>query len=318
MKFYLYFSLSLILFSFHVQAEQLKFSKKQHEELTQFNYLWLDQNKQQQSLSFALPTQEIFSHFRGFKAYKPQFITRFVNKRIHQQLQKQPIKNVQVHFIKNTRGSEISIKGKDDVSIASAYVEIGKLQQQFTNEYLASNNYHRFTAYNQVTGIKPNHVKVANDSVKDLKPLKPLILDKVSAENIRKATNYTLGFVQSIPYSTLNSRRTSSGAGFNPPLRLLWENQGDCDSKVTLTASLLRSLMPRIKMVLVFIDQHALIGIDVKPKAGEATISLDKTTYVLAEPTGPAMYQLGDISPDSKQAVDHGHYAVEKFLTDKK
>jgi hypothetical protein len=119
--------------------------------------------------------------------------------------------------------------------------------------------------------------------------------------------------VQSIPYSTLESRITSAGAGFNPPLKLLWENQGDCDSKVTLTAALLRSLMPRINIALIFIDNHALMGVNIAAEIGseEMTIEHNGITYLLAEPTGPALLALGTISEDSQQAILQGQYTIE-------
>ena len=149
--------------------------------------------------------------------------------------------------------------------------------------------------------------------IADLKIIKPLILEKVSIKNIRKVTNYVLSFIQNIPYSPLDSRISSSGAGFNTPLKLLWENQGDCDSKVTLTASLLRALMPRISMVLVFIDQHAFIGIAIPPNGDEIAIIENGVTYVLAEPTGPALLPLGELAPSSEQAIYNGHYITQHY-----
>jgi hypothetical protein len=122
--------------------------------------------------------------------------------------------------------------------------------------------------------------------------------------------------VQSIPYSPLESRITSSGAGFNPPAKLLWENQGDCDSKMTLSATILRALMPRIDMVMIYIDQHALIGIAITGEAGEMTIDYQGITYLLAEPTGPALYPLGTLTPESELAVDQGRYIAEAFHSD--
>jgi len=119
--------------------------------------------------------------------------------------------------------------------------------------------------------------------------------------------------VQSIPYAKLESRLTSSGAGFSPPLDLLYRNKGDCDSKVTLTAAILRALMPRINLTIIYIDNHALLGIDILPEGDEVTIVKDDITYVVAEPTGPAILALGQVASFSKQAVLAGLYNAEKF-----
>mgnify|MGYP000666068106 FL=1 len=208
----------------------------------------------------------------------------------------------------------MEIKGRDSEVIQKAQQQIIELETEITDEYFENSYYQRFTTYNQIQGIKPNHVKIANMAVEDLKPLKETILEKVSTQNVRNATNFTLSLIQTIPYSKLESRITSSGAGFNPPLRLLWENQGDCDSKVTLTAALLRVLMPRIEIALIFIEQHALIGINMPPLPGEQSIKVDNITYVLAEPTGPSVLALGKISPSSERAIANGHYIVEKLI----
>jgi hypothetical protein len=119
--------------------------------------------------------------------------------------------------------------------------------------------------------------------------------------------------VQSIPYNKLQSRLTSSGAGFNPPLKLLWENQGDCDSKMTLTAALLRALMPRIKMMLIYIKEHAFIGINIPAKPGEMTIRHDNITYLLADPTGPALLPVGIVGAESELAIVQGQYSIQRF-----
>ena len=293
------------------QAQQLRFHKQENEKSYQFKYKWLDQKSVEQSLSFAIPKKILFNRFRNFKSYKPAFAQQYVNKHIQQQITKQPIANVQINF--NKKNKRFEIKGKNQQAVNTAYQQISNMQQVIRDEYLAKNFYHRFTTYDQVQGIKPNHVKIANSSVEDLKPIKQLILSKVSIKNIRQVTNFSLGFIQSIPYSTLESRISSSGAGFSTPLKLLWENQGDCDSKVTLTVALLRTLMPRIQMVMVFTQQHALMGINIPALANETTIEFEGTTYVLAEPTGPAMFNLGQVAPDSKLAVNNGHYSVEKF-----
>jgi len=299
--------------SLNAQAEQLHFSKVKQAEGYQFNYQWLDHQQNQQSISFLLTKEALFDRFRSFRAYKTEFAEKAIFQAIKKEWKNSPIEGVQVEFPQSKKDRNIQIKGRNQDKVQQAYKKLAQLEQQCTSDYLADNYYQKFTTHDQITAIKPNHVKIANASVADLKVIKPLILDKVSIKNIRKVTDYVLSFVQSIPYSTLESRVTSSGAGFNTPLKLLWENQGDCDSKVTLTAAMLRGLMPRIAMVLVFVDQHAFIGIAIPPEEGEITIVEENVTYVLAEPTGPALIELGHLSASSEQAIYNGHYITEKY-----
>ena len=298
-------------------AEQLSFSKIEAGENYQFNYQWLDHQGDTQTINFLLPKQAMFDRFRNFKIYKPAMAQFSINNALQKKLRADPIRGVMIDFKKNTN-NEISIKGRSNKAINDAYFKINELKKVLNNEYLTENFYHQFVNHDQINAIKPDHARFANIASKDLKQVKPIILEKFSIKNIRKITSYILGFVQSIPYSTLESRVTASGAGFNPPLKLLWENQGDCDSKVTLTAAIFRTLMPRIKMILVFIDNHALIGIEAPVQADDQTINIDGISYVLAEPTGPRLFNLGEIAQESELAVGNGHYTAELFHAEAK
>ena len=301
------------IFALNTAAEQLHFSKIEQNNGYQFNYQWRDHNNSQQSMSFTLSKAALFERFRSFRTYKAEFAKKAIFQAMNTAWQSSAIDGVQVTF-PNTKGqNNISVNGVNPQNVTKAYQKLTELEQQSTANYLAANFYHKFTTHQQISAIKPNHVQIANAAVADIIAIKPLILKNVSNKNIRTVTDYVLSFIQSIPYSDLESRVSSSGAGFNPPLKVLWENQGDCDSKVTLTASLLRLLMPKIPMVLVFVDKHALIGLAVPAKEGELTIVKDELTYVLAEPTGPALFSLGHISGRSEQAILSGHYITEKY-----
>lgn len=294
-------------------AQQLQFNKVLSDDNYLLSYQWHDHQKQIQEITLTLPQKVIFDRYRNFGKYQSNLMHEYVNNALKKHFKKQPVSGLLISFKEEHGSYTVKIKGRNQQKIEQTSIKIEALKQQFYQEYLAEKYYHQFTTYDQIIGIKPDHARIANESVVDFKPFKSMILNKASIKNIRKVSDYVLAFIQSIPYSTLESRITSSGAGFSPPLKLLWENQGDCDSKVTLTASLLRTLMPRIKMALIFIDSHALIGIDVAPNGDEMTIEHEGITYVLAEPTGPASLPLGEISEQSQQAIFNGHYSVEPF-----
>jgi hypothetical protein len=294
-------------------AEQLRFAKKEQNDHYLFSYQWIDQQGITQNIEFLLAKTAIFDRFRNFRTFKPEMAKHVINNALQKKLRAIPIKDVIINFNKNTTDGEIEIRGRSSEAVNAAYTKIYQLKAELNNQYLVDNYYQNFITHDQINAVKPDHARFANIASADLKPIKPVILEKFSIKNIRKITNYVLGFVQSIPYSTLESRVTASGAGFNPPLKLLWENQGDCDSKVVLTVAILRSLMPRIKMILVFIDNHALIGIEVPVQADDQTIVIDDISYVLAEPTGPRLFNLGKLAQVSELAVGNGHYNAELF-----
>ncbi|KGJ91265.1 hypothetical protein [Colwellia psychrerythraea] len=303
----------MLLFIADGQTQQVSFEKTKIKQGYRFHYQWLDHNKNKQDISFTLAQEGLFDRFRSFKTYQRSYAQKTILRRIKKYMQKNPISGVQVRYQQQHDNFSIEVRGLDKEKVAKAYQTLARLESDITKEYFQQTYYQAFTNHEQVNGIKVDHVSIADNSVADLKSLKPIILDKVSIENIRKVSNYVLGFVQSIPYSTLESRLTSSGAGFNPPLRLLWENQGDCDSKMTLTATLLRALMPRIEMVFVYIDGHAFIGINIPSEAGEVAIEHDGVNYLLAEPTGPTLLPLGALAPESELAINQGHYIAQNY-----
>ncbi len=299
-----------------VQAKQLSFSKKVQDNSYAFSYQWLDHNNARQSIQFSLTKSALFERFRMLKTYQSEFAQKTILHAVKRQLRQQPLNGANVVFKKQSGKTVINVEGVDEKKVAAAYQKIKEIEKEATNKYFKRNYYQTFITHDQQRGIKVDHVNIAKASVADFKVLKPLILDKVSIENIRSVTNFVLGFVQNIPYSTLESRLTSSGAGFNPPAKLLWENQGDCDSKMALTATILRALMPRISMAMIYIDQHAFIGIAIPAKAGEVSITHNEINYLLAEPTGPALYPLGVLAPESELAIDQERYVVEEFHSD--
>jgi len=304
----------ITLFSISVtHAEQIKFSKTLVKDNYAFNYQWLDYENVPQQMTFSLPQRDIFDRYRDFGAYQSQLARDYVNNELKKYFRKNPFSGVMLSFEESGGFYNVNIKSRKQNLIDEVSARLIELEEQFNQEYLTDRYYHNFITYNQISAIKPDHTRIADESAIDLKVLKPIILEKTSIKNIRLVSNYVLGFIQNIPYSTLESRIDSSGVGFIPPLKLLWENQGDCDSKVTLTASLLRALMPRIRMVFIYTENHALIGIDAEPNGDDITIVHNAITYVLAEPTGPAVIALGQVAPETEQAIYNGHYVVETF-----
>ena len=300
----------------HLWAEQLNFTKKTIDDDVLFTYQWLDQAKQPQSMQFAISKVQIFDHFRNFKSYQALHTKQFIDQKLRKELTKNPIPNVEINFSGYANNLQIELKAENQSDIDQANKKITLLEKELMAEHLANNFYTQFLSFDNRLGIKPDHVRIANESVMDFKPVKPIILENVSIQNVRKVSNYVLGFIQSIPYSTLESRVTSTGAGFNPPLQTLWQNQGDCDSKVTLTAAIFRALMPRIKMLMVFIDNHALLAINIPPEGDELTIKYEDLDYILAEPTGPAMMRVGELAPESEFAIRNGRYYAEAFFAE--
>jgi hypothetical protein len=306
-------ALILVGLSNTVSSQQVQFSKTLMDKNYKFDYQWEDHNKKVQMISFTLTQESLFERFRHLKSYQSSYARKAILRRIKHTMKKTPISGVQITYRQSNDEFSVQVKGKDKQKVSNTYQKLKQLEINIQKQYFNENHYQPFTNHDQLTGIKINHVEVANKSVNDLKTLKPVILGKMSIKNIRHTSNYVLSFVQSIPYNPLESRIASSGSGFNPPTKVLWENQGDCDSKMTLTASILRVLMPRLEMALIYIDNHAFIGLAIASTPGEVTINYEGTNYVLAEPTGPALLPIGQLAPESELAITQNRYSIEKY-----
>jgi len=294
-------------------AKQVSFQKIANENSHTFVYQWLDHSEQRQSFQINLTNRELFSQFRHFRSYDAKSAQKDIQRKMRKQLRKKPFEQVTVKF--SNQYQNFSLASKNELALQQAQATLAQWQQTYFNEYLTENLYHQFNTYENNTAIKPDHVRIAGESTDNFKPLRDPIIEVVGVKDVRKVSNYILGMIQSIPYSTLTSRVESSGAGFNVPAKVLWENHGDCDSKMVLTAAMMRAIMPKIDLVFVYLDSHAVLGIGINPKGSEHFIKANGNTYVLADPTGPRLMNMGEISFDTEQAIKANLYSIETFPT---
>ncbi len=122
-----------------------------------------------------------------------------------------------------------------------------------------------------------------------------------------------LSWVQSIPYNTLENRLTSNGSGYSPPMKVISDNRGDCDSKSVLTAALLKALIPGIDLNMVFLNNHALLAANLPHRENEHKINIGRSEFLLLEPTGPALMIAGQVGRQSEGAIAGGQYTLESF-----
>ena len=102
-----------------------------------------------------------------------------------------------------------------------------------------------------------------------------------------------LGFVQSVPYSTLHARDASA---LRTPSGVLTEDLGDCDEKSVTLATLLSITDPTLSSVLLFDDAHAFMGVSLPAQPGDAAVKVGGQSYVLLEPVGPGWFPVGRLS----------------------
>jgi hypothetical protein len=80
--------------------------------------------------------------------------------------------------------------------------------------------------------------------------------------------------------------------GLFPPSLSLVSGYGDCDSKAMIFASTL-SNDELIKMVVIYLPNHVLIGVRANARPNQASIKFKGEDYIVCQPSGPDRFNVG-------------------------
>ena len=225
----------------------------------------------------------------------------------------------EVQFTLSRPSLELHLKShnQDKAKEAMAWLETQRGKEE--QAWLSKHYFQYFTPPDGQLAVKQDHVRIALESRSTVAPLAEQLKQQGSSEPEarQKTVAEMLAFIQSIPYKQLDSLNGRQGKGFLTPRQVLEQNRGDCDSKVTLMAAMLAQLFPELKQAMVFVPGHALLGVALPAKPGEATLSWEGETYLLMEPTGPAQLAMGQLAPTSKTFIDSKQLSVQPVRADK-
>lgn len=312
-KFILVICLLLVL---PLQGKQLWFDKSIVEDKYLFEYRWQDQNNNVYDMSFKLDLFDVNNRFRRFKSLSPERIKAESIRGLKQHISSLDPKKGRVRLIERPNGVEYSLSSTDQNWLTDTSQQLDGLYETLAKQYIKDEYYTEFKyfGYNSNTNYyRPDHARFATESIDVLMPIVDAIKEQLPRVTARGFAQYLLTWLQTIPYDEIESRTDSNGAGFLPPTRLLTQNIGDCDSKVTLMASLMKAVFPRIKVVIVYIPQHALVGFNLSHLDSDEILEADNTKFILSEPVGPGLLPFAQISERSQRYIDSGNYSVEVF-----
>ncbi len=91
--------------------------------------------------------------------------------------------------------------------------------------------------------------------------------------------------------------------GFRVPSAVMVQGAGDCDSKAAAFCALWRHFPKR--SILILVPEHALVGVEGKPRADEAYVRLGNRYFVLCEVAGP-----GKIPPGGEAISGNFEYVM--------
>jgi hypothetical protein len=156
-------------------------------------------------------------------------------------------------------------------------------------------------------------VRVMRQSRSALQPVSKAFVDLYGNNNIRQISGKINEWIQQIPYQDLSDRQASAGSGYSPPLKLLVENAGDCDSKAVLFAAVLQNIFPKISIGVLYFPDHAVVAAQVPPLESELTVTLQGITYLVIDPTGPAPTKLGSLAQKYQTYLNNRQFTHRLF-----
>jgi hypothetical protein len=297
---------------FSSQAQQQSFNQQKLAEATEYSYTWQDSNAQTQSLKFSLPSIQLNQPLqRKFVANMAQ---QYVYIELHKAARAIDPRQASVDIKRQGKNIQVEVTSRSQELANRWQKTMEKSQTQAFDRYLYEHYFTRFTSFMGEEAVKPDHLRYIDENKIPLLPVAQSIYDMLPIGSESRAyVNLLLSWVQSIPYNNLENRLTSNGAGYLPPLAVITNNQGDCDSKAVLMASLIRSLLPEVKMVLVYLPNHAVLGISLPFRNNEPIVRLGGTDYLLMETSGPAVMTIGETGEATKVALARGRYIFESI-----
>ncbi|GAB3031242.1 hypothetical protein [Bowmanella dokdonensis] len=295
-------------------AQQLAFEKTETDTAIQLFYRWEDLQNQTHELGFSLDRQLINSQFQKLKSYQPHIAQRYMMIAMQKAAREVDPREVRVSVRKVGQEVQYQIKAQSPELLEQWTRRLARVEDEAFRDYLAINYYAPYENYLGEEGVKVDHLRYAQESTLTLLPAANALYDKLMDNSQPRAyVNIMLGWLQSIPYDTLENRMVSRGTGFSAPAAVLIGNRGDCDSKTTLAVALLRSMLPNMGMVIIYLPGHALLGVQMSHRSQDALVRIEGLDYVLTEPTGPALLPVGEIAATSQAAIDGNMFTFEKI-----
>jgi len=269
-------------------AEQVAFSVDESRGRWHFEYIWTGVNGEEQAV-FSIPTniiQQGATEFRGAAAC----MSAAFDVMTAEKAGVERAFGVSLSFAKAKDGWTSSMSGeRDQLLRAEAYLAARRKEIE---SVVYPKNFCMLSSRGEMC---PDYLGIAKRYAAPMKPV-AFALHR-SSESKRKFVERCLTFLQAIPFAEV----FSNGLGFQTPVGMLAENRGDCDTKAAALAAMLYNY--GIATIFVTVEKHMLVGVRIPAAAGDSIVKFNGSSYVLAEPVGPAMVPLGKISRESQTGL---------------
>lgn len=288
--------LAMLLATGTAGAKQIVFGRHMDKGSVEYSYRFNDAEGHIRSLRFRLPEATVLRSQREYRPIDSPEVAHSLKKRVEQTIDEyvRPLGGTITVNIERKKGSlsvHYEVKLPPNRATAAVEAEVERRAETATSETYAA-------YYNVRDGagaeVRPDFARIVPRAAADLKPVAEAIAAATSDERERIAL--ALAFIQSIPYAVPNRR---SQGGFVMPAAFFDLNRGDCDVKSAALAAILMTLLPNRSIAMVLPPEHALLAVDIPSAGDEAKIVVNGRSYVLLEPTGPALWPIGRVAEET-------------------
>ena len=272
------------------------------EHYTELRYNWPDKG-----ISFQLSNQNM-QKFRGLRRFSAELAKLHVRNQLVLKAAELQQQGLRIRISPANLPLELQINGKDEKSIDAALLALEQTKQQAYGNYLQQGYFYLLALPNRQQVVIPDHVRFLQLSLDELKPVAKAFTDSYGHNNIRQIANKLAIWIQRIPYQDLSDRQESAGAGYSPPLQLLYDHRGDCDSKAILFAGVMKNIFPKSQFRIIYFRDHAVIAAQIPAVKNEKSLEIDGIKYLLIDATGPLELPIGKLTEQYQQAIDNRQF----------
>ncbi len=298
-----------------VLAQPQTFATQQRGGGQEFAYSYATTDGKRQTLTVRLNLDDITRGSAEFQPWSHEGAKLAGTKAVQQAAKAYEKPDLQIMIDPMPGGTSYRARGTNPLLANPQYLE--DLQKNLEPAYdaaelaYARRHYYRIIQPGQgfnkgnTKAIMPDHAAIAKRYTAAMGPVATAILTQVPGANAspRAFINAALNWLQTIPYDTLNNRSTSNGAGFQTPYGLMLGNLGDCDTKATALAALIRAAYPQIPVAIVYVPDHAFIAIGLPQESRDYALQTEHGTFILADATGPGLTPLGYIDEPTRAKI---------------
>lgn len=272
---------------------------------TQFNYNLHDGK----TLTFALDSQ-LLERYRTRIRYRPELLELYVRNGMLRYAASQQRMGIRMQFSPANLPLRIEVNGSDSRQVKEIQSRLSTEQQRLSNEYLQKHQYRMHEDAQKQSWVIQDHPAHYRQAQQDLAPVAEAFIALYGNQNIRQVAGALTSWVEQIPYQNLEDRRSSPGVGYSAPVEVIFQNQGDCDSKAVLWAAIMRRIFPKLPVALIYFRDHAMVGARIPPIRDEMSIPHQGFNLLLIDATGPAQAKIGYPNPDYLDDIRNEQFTV--------